>query len=347
MALCHPTSRRSLACSMSLHGAIGERKQARHETNLAELWGNLNAESAGLRLGSGNSRTPALTERAQCRWWWLEIAGWERYLRLRGLVTNGIIRTSDGSRRFLAMRVGLYIDGFNLYYGGRSVCGRSTPGWRWLDLRALGTTLIAASTQWTARKAVLHRVVYCTAYIDGAVNPSGNQDQTAYVNALRRSKSFDHLEVGKFISAVRARPLATRDLKGRPTIAEADWPIKVKDAGGQDVPKARFVASYMHVEEKGSDVNVASHLLADVLLGEVDAAILISNDSDLRYPVQLARTKVPVGTVNPSTSHTAGDLKGARTDGVSDHWWRKLTKADYTNCQLPNPCHSIPRPQGW
>ena len=35
------------------------------------------------------------------------------------------------------MRVGAYVDGFNLYYGGRSLCGRGTPGWRWLDVRAL------------------------------------------------------------------------------------------------------------------------------------------------------------------------------------------------------------------
>ena len=35
-------------------------------------------------------------------------------------------------------------------------------------------------------------------------------------------------------------------------------------------------------EEKGSDVNVATHLLADVFTGEVEAAMVISNDSDLK-----------------------------------------------------------------
>ncbi|GAA2988703.1 hypothetical protein GCM10010483_36430 [Actinokineospora diospyrosa] len=34
------------------------------------------------------------------------------------------------------MRVGISVDGYNLYYGGREACGRSTPGWRWLDVRA-------------------------------------------------------------------------------------------------------------------------------------------------------------------------------------------------------------------
>lgn len=35
------------------------------------------------------------------------------------------------------MQVGVYIDGYNLYYGARAICGRSTPGWRWLDLRSM------------------------------------------------------------------------------------------------------------------------------------------------------------------------------------------------------------------
>jgi hypothetical protein len=39
------------------------------------------------------------------------------------------------------VRIGVYVDGFNLYYGARGLCGRGTPGWRWLDLRALATDL--------------------------------------------------------------------------------------------------------------------------------------------------------------------------------------------------------------
>jgi len=34
------------------------------------------------------------------------------------------------------------VDGFNLYLGARSVCGRGTRGWRWLDLRALAERLL-------------------------------------------------------------------------------------------------------------------------------------------------------------------------------------------------------------
>ena len=100
-------------------------------------------------------------------------------------------------------------------------------------------------------------------------------------------------------------------------------------------------------EEKGSDVNVAAHLLLDVLTPNVNAAIVVSNDSDLRFAVKEARPRVPVGTVNPSRNYTAGALKGAPTDGVGGHWWRKLTRGDITSNQLPDPAGGHAKPAGW
>ena len=41
------------------------------------------------------------------------------------------------------MRVGVYIDGYNLYYGARGLMGgRGQAGWRWLDLRAMATRIV-------------------------------------------------------------------------------------------------------------------------------------------------------------------------------------------------------------
>ena len=94
------------------------------------------------------------------------------------------------------------------------------------------------------------------------------------------------------------------------------------------------MASHLHMEEKGSDVNLAAHLLVDVLRERVDAAIVISNDSDLRLPIQVVRQKVPVGTINPSSAPRAGDLRGERDEGAGEHWWYRLTKDDFRLCQL-------------
>ena len=76
----------------------------------------------------------------------------------------------------------------------------------------------------------------------------------------------------------------------------------VHDDLGQEVNDARFVVSVLNREEKGSDVNVAAHLLLDVMRGHVDAAVVISNDSDLELPLRWAREQAPVGLMNPARS---------------------------------------------
>jgi hypothetical protein len=52
-------------------------------------------------------------------------------------------------------------------------------------------------------------------------------------------------------------------------------------------------------EEKGSDVNLASHLLVDGFTGRYDVAVVLSNDADLLEPVRLVRSvlKRPVGVL--------------------------------------------------
>jgi hypothetical protein len=121
----------------------------------------------------------------------------------------------------------------------------------------------------------------------------------------------------------------------------------VRDAVAADVPQAGFMVSYAYREKKGSDVNVAAHLLLDTLGGAIDAALLISNDSDLRFPVQRARERIPVGTINPSSSYTAGALRGTPNDGVGGHWWRRLVAADCAANQLPDPVGAYRKPAGW
>ncbi len=44
-------------------------------------------------------------------------------------------------------------------------------------------------------------------------------------------------------------------------------------------------------EEKGSDVNIATYLLVDAFDNDYEAAVVISNDSDLAEPVRLVRQK--------------------------------------------------------
>ena len=245
------------------------------------------------------------------------------------------------------MRVGVYIDGFNLYYGGRDHAGSAgVAGWRWLDVRALAAALVKEqSASWL--QARVERVAYCTARISARENAEGARDQDIYLKALLASGAADHIEYGYYRSMVKTRPLAVPDRKGRPLLVHPSWPVKVKTGSGTADPDATFMVSVADREEKGSDVNVATHLLLDVFDRRVDAAVVISNDSDLALPITQARTRVPVGTVHPGTNYLAGALSGDPQDGVGRHWWRQLTPGDFTTHQLPDPAGRYRKPAGW
>lgn len=66
---------------------------------------------------------------------------------------------------------------------------------------------------------------------------------------------------------------------------------------GQPQKYARVIKT----EEKGSDVNLATHLLHDAHMGRFDIAVVISNDSDLLEPIKIVRQELhkQVGVLNP------------------------------------------------
>lgn len=243
------------------------------------------------------------------------------------------------------MRVGVYIDAFNLYYGARGICGRGTSGWRWLDVRALTRSLLAAHSGWSPPFDM--RIVYCSARISGRDNPDGQRDQDAYLRALRANGSADVVELGHYVSRVATAPLARQDKKGRPVLVNPEWPIRIKDGRNADDPNAIFMASVARREEKGSDVNVAAHLLHDVLTGSVDACVVISNDSDLKLPIVWARERVPTGLVNPTRNYPAGALNADKSFGAGGHWWHQLTEAELQSAQMPPTVGSLTKPPGW
>jgi hypothetical protein len=240
----------------------------------------------------------------------------------------------------------VYVDGYNLYYGARSIMGGpGRPGWRWLDLRQLSEGVVGQRSRWAG--AQVSRVVFCTARISGASNPSAQQDQDVYLRALVAANSVDVIEYGHYVSRVAMGPLAVEGQRGQPVLTTAAWPVMVRDASHSPVANASFMVKVARREEKGSDVNVAAHLLLDLLHQRIDAAVVVSNDSDLAFAVAEARDLVPVGLINPSLRPPAAKLDVRSTRGVGGHWWYKLTAADLTAAQLPDPIGTITKPAGW
>ncbi len=243
------------------------------------------------------------------------------------------------------MRVGVYVDGFNLYYGARDRCGRGTAGWRWLDVRRLAT--YALPLAWRDSGAAVGRVVYCTARVSGVDDPSTPRDHNVYLRALRAAGSVDHIEFGSFVRRTKAAPLAIRSGHGKPELVKPRWPVVIHDHSGRELSDARFLVSFLDREEKGSDVNLATHVLLDIASETVDAVVVISNDSDLELPLRRARERVPVGLINPGSRPVAGKLKDSPAAGVGGHWWGQLTQTSYLASQMPEQIGRLVKPNGW
>jgi hypothetical protein len=245
-------------------------------------------------------------------------------------------------------RVGVYVDAFNVYYRARTVCGRGTAGWRWVDLAGLAMDLINPRIWPNPRLA---RFAYCTAPRDRAGDPSSLADQQTYIGALRTHTPIAVITDGKYVPRPKTGVLLERDGKPpkrvvSPGISALPAWLPAEEVTGPE-GQTELLVSVSTFEEKGSDVNVASHLLIDVLTDQVDAAIVLSNDSDLRFPLEQARLHVPVATINPGAGPTASDLRGDCDAGVGRHWWRRLRASDYHCHQLPDRVGAFAKPAGW
>jgi len=98
-----------------------------------------------------------------------------------------------------------------------------------------------------------------------------------------------------------------------------------------------------HVEEKGSDVNLAVHLLNDAWHDKYECAIVISNDSDLVEGINLAKARGKiVGIITTKNKATAKLMSVA-----SFHL--RLDKDYLKNCLLPDtiPGTTIRKPDEW
>lgn len=239
-----------------------------------------------------------------------------------------------------SLKVGVYIDGFNLYYGGNHLVGDSS--WKWLDLRKLIKQHIPQSLPW--RDCELVRIIYFTSQIR---EPLENfKRQQVYLEALLVSGSVDFIEYGNFVSRMSSNfaAIGKKDKYDYVTLTYDPLP---NEEWFWIEPTGLVKVSHEKREEKGSDVKLASHLLIDLLTKKLDAAIVVTNDADLAYPIKFAREHVPVGVINPRGPHTARDLLGKSDDGVGNHWWYTLKAENFLSAQLPDEFDGMVKPQKW
>jgi uncharacterized LabA/DUF88 family protein len=163
----------------------------------------------------------------------------------------------------------------NVYIDGFNLyygCVRHTP-YRWLDLSALCGALLPKNT--------IHRIRYFTALVTPRPNdPQQRTRQEVYIRALRTIPNLT-IHLGNFL-------------------ASKTWMMRADGLGKIQVLKS---------EEKGSDVNIASHLLIDCYGSDCDVAVIVSNDSDLAFPIDHVKRNLgkTVGILNPH-KHPSRDL---------------------------------------
>jgi uncharacterized LabA/DUF88 family protein len=106
-----------------------------------------------------------------------------------------------------------------------------------------------------------------------------------------------------------------------------------------------LIAEVHAMEEKGSDVNLAAHLLNDAWKGSFDAAAVFSNDTDLVEPIRMVTVErnKPVLVVCPGRWAMAQAL-----ERVSTHQ-RYIHKAMLVASQFPDPIPgtTIRKPATW
>lgn len=210
----------------------------------------------------------------------------------------------------------VYVDGFNLYKGQLE----SRPANKWLDLVALFDDVLDDFD--------VQHVHYFTARIKGRMNPEDPKApdrQDAYIRALRTLRRLTVHDDSLF------------------TVHHGDAREWID--GKEQPPLTRH--HVYKVQEKGSDVKLATQLLMDSLDGLAQTYVVVSSDSDLARPIEVAKQRLGarVGVLYPRDART----KLFERAGVDFSLY--LRPAFAARNQLPDvvqtPKRPVHRPPSW
>ena len=209
-------------------------------------------------------------------------------------------------------RTCVYVDGFNFYYG----VVKGTP-YKWLNFKALFHYLL------NPQHYDIQAIKYFTAIVSGKLDPDQPVRQKTYLRAIQKHIAELSVFYGHFLSHIVSAPLA-------------------KPIGNQ-----RFV-NIIKSEEKGSDVNLAVHVLNDACLNRYDCAVIVSNDSDLAESLRLVKEQYNryIGLIFPDTK--ARNRPSKELMQYAD-FIKRIRKGVLSKSQLPDPIPgtSIHKPKTW
>lgn len=222
------------------------------------------------------------------------------------------------------MNIWVYRDGFNLYNGALK-----NTAYKRLDLHAFSQSLRPTDQVQTVK--------FFTAKVNVRPNdPDQPIRQMLYWRALRTLPSVEIIE-GHFLTKRTYLP----------EVASLDT-IMAQYRAGVNTRGARINMAHVYrSEEKGTDVNLAVHLVHDAHLGRFDAAIVVSNDSDLAGAIHIVRHEIkkPVFAFHPPSNSPSFQLRQVATR------FRPITPTHLSNSQFPSNLTdsqgSFSKPAGW
>jgi hypothetical protein len=208
-----------------------------------------------------------------------------------------------------AHRTIVYVDGFNFYYGEV----RGTP-YKWLDPVKLFSNLLGAQNNVVAVKYFTARV------IPTARDPDVHVRQDTYLQAIATHCPLVQVHYGHFLR---------------------------HDVSMENFNPPPNTVKVWKTEEKGSDVNIAVHLLNDAWLNSYDCAVVVSNDSDLAEAMRLVRSQTQkiLGLVTPGAPQRQPSWQLRQ----HVHFIKRITRSILQNSQLPSPIPgtTLHKPPTW
>ena len=204
----------------------------------------------------------------------------------------------------------VYIDGFNLYYGALK-----NTKFKWLDLRTLFNKLLGGHHNITEIK-------YFTARVSSREgDPDAPNRQNAYLKALEACIPTVSIHYGHFLTNI-VKAKVNNPPRGCPNIV-----------------------NIIDTKEKGSDVNLALHILNDAWHDRYDCAVLVSNDSDIAEALKFVKTehKKKIGLIIPGNRHPSKVLMKYKD------FMKVIRPSVLADSQLPNqiPGTNISKPASW
>ena len=206
------------------------------------------------------------------------------------------------------MRTAVYVDGFNLYYGALK-----GTAFKWLDLNLLCQNILGT-------RYAINSIVYCTAIVHPTpTNPNNASRQRVYLRALQA-------QVPHF-----------KPVYGRFSLTKPWYPAASQPLGA--------LVQVQRMEEKGSDVNLAVHMVNDAWQNLFDCAVVVSNDSDLAEALRIVQQQCGkrVGLLTPEKRRVSKHLKRY------SHFQRMIRRGNLAKAQLPSPIPgtNLRKPKGW